>query len=443
MKFFLSILFLVFLAQISIAQLPPYRRNHFTTNEIPDRFAGQYLSITNDDPAEVAGTIRGPSGVATHLFRVQNDTNKEIAINASGALIGDGFGLTNLTGGSVSYTAVGNGALRLAQQIQVVAVGVNAGVNSGNPSQSVFVGHGAANNSTNLSQSVSLGYLASDTVTNSSRTVMIGWNAGRLGGTASKSVFVGYGAGQANPSVRVGSSNSIFLGYFAGNTVTNPLVLIIDSREGKGVPGTAFIEGDMLNNLLNLRSSVTASNYALFVPQWIGIPCMFGWSVTGPSAPSLTAVTNNSAIQELAFDNGDMLYATAHIPHTIAITNAAFPNQYITPIIHFSTVGTLDATHSNVTWRVEWEVSDVNSAWNRRGTNAATMGVTNNFTHYELTLGHITNNPPVLGTAVWRCRLMRPASALRDYSNTHDVLLDGFDLHVPVGNSIAIGNPND
>lgn len=227
-----------------------------------------------------------------------------------------------------------------------------------------------------------------------------------------------YNGVNLNSSFSVGSANTPILTLNAGSFVFNGGSLV------------AYMD-------------VKATNFSLTLPQWIGVPCMFGWSIIGPAAPDLTAVTNNSAIQELAFDNGDMIYATAHIPHTIAITNAAFPSQYITPIVHFSTVGTLDATHSNVTWRIEWEVSDVNTAWNRRGTNSATMGVTNNFTHYELSLGHITNDPPLLGTAVWRCRLMRPASALRDYSNGHDVLLDGFDMHVPVGNSIAIGNPND
>lgn len=204
---------------------------------------------------------------------------------------------------------------------------------------------------------------------------------------------------------------------------------------GMSADGTARLSTVLATN------SVTGSNFVTSVVKWVDIPMNYAFSVTGPNAPSLTAVTNSSLIQELAFDNNDILYAQAQFSHTVAITNAAFPNFYFEPHVHFTTIGTLDSTHSNVTWRIEWQVAAINGPW-YSGTNSVTSGVSSNHIHYMAELGHITNN--TLGiSAIFRCRLTRPASAAQDYSNAHDVLLDGFDLHLPIGNRNAIGSSTD
>lgn len=195
-------------------------------------------------------------------------------------------------------------------------------------------------------------------------------------------------------------------------------------------------------NSITSYAEVTATNFVTSVPKWIDIPMNYGYATLGPSAPALTAVTNGSVIQELAFDNGDILYAQGQMQHNVATTNASFPSWYFEPHVHFTTIGTLDSTHSNVTWRIEWEFANINGGW-AQGTNTVTMGVTNNYTHYMLELGHITNNTLPHLSAIFRCRLMRPASATQDYSNAHDVLLDGFDLHIPVGYPNAIGSSYD
>ena len=226
-------------------------------------------------------------------------------------------------------------------------------------------------------------------------------------------------------------------GYVA--SVTTPMKSF-DTNLANYTTNLANLTSNRFNSTSN---SVTVTNLALTVPQWIDILANYSFSTTGPSAPSLTAVTNGSVIQELAFDNNDILYAQVQFPHNLAITNAAFPVFYWEPHVHFSTIGTIGPVNSNVTWRIEWEVASINGAFTNRGTNTATMGVTNDFTHRVLELGHITNSPPLGISAVFRCRLTRPASALRDYGTGHDVLLDGFDLHVPVGNAVAIGSRED
>lgn len=189
-----------------------------------------------------------------------------------------------------------------------------------------------------------------------------------------------------------------------------------------------------------VSNTLSATNVVLATPQWNDLTMNYGYSSSGPSAPSLVAVTNNSVVQQLAFDNNDMLYATAQLPHNIATTNAAFPQWKFAPHVHFTTIGTLDNTHSNVTWRIEWEMATINSLWLNKGTNSVTYGVSNNFQHCVVSLGWITNNPPSGISSVFRCRLMRPASASQDYSNNHDVLLDGIDLHIPIGNTTILGS---
>lgn len=193
---------------------------------------------------------------------------------------------------------------------------------------------------------------------------------------------------------------------------------------------------------------VTATNFVTSAVKWVDMNINYSFSAVGATAPALTSVTNpasGSVIKQLAFDNGDELFGQCQLPHTLAITNAAFPKFYTEPHVHFDTIGTLNSTHSNVTWRIEWEWANINGGW-IRGTNQATMGITNNFTHYVLDLGHITNDPPMNISAVFRCRLTRPASATQEYDsapNSHTVILDAFDLHVPVGNQNAIGSSTD
>jgi len=185
------------------------------------------------------------------------------------------------------------------------------------------------------------------------------------------------------------------------------------------------------------------ANIKLPKPQTVDLFVNYAFSVTGPSAPSLATTTNSGPIKVLAFDNGDILYGQTQMPHNLAVTNSLYPKWIWDPHIHFSTIGTLDNTHSNVTWRLEWEIANINGLYNVRGTNSATMGVTNNYTHYMLSLGPITNDPPPSASAVVRMRLMRPASGAQDYSNDHDVLLDAFDLHVPVGNKNMLGTTSE
>lgn len=221
---------------------------------------------------------------------------------------------------------------------------------------------------------------------------------------------------------------------------------LISSGAGVNMDGPTY----STNKLTVTSGYVMATNFITSVPKWIDININYALSASGPTAPSLVSVTNpaaDSLIKQLAFDNNDELFGQCQLPHNLAVTNSAFPAFYTEPHVHFDCkkAGVPSSTASNVTWRIEWEWANINGTWSR-GTNQATMGITNNYTHYMLELGHITNNPPLTISAVFRCRLTRPASAAQEYDpapNSHEVILDAFDLHVPVGNTNAIGSSSD
>lgn len=185
------------------------------------------------------------------------------------------------------------------------------------------------------------------------------------------------------------------------------------------------------------------THYGLLMPQYSDTALDFSYSVLGPNAPSLVVTTNNGPIQGLAFDNNDILYASGRFPHNVAETNADYPNFYWVPHVHWTPVGTLDATHSNVTWRIEWEIATTNGLWNVRGTNTATVGIANNFRFYKTSFGAITNAVPPGHDAGIRARVMRPASVAQEYSTTATVLFDGLEIRVPVGNNVLFGHPTE
>jgi hypothetical protein len=203
---------------------------------------------------------------------------------------------------------------------------------------------------------------------------------------------------------------------------------------------SVFGQGQNFINELGPDSSVTVSNVALSRQQWIDLFCTYGFSVLGPNAPALTAVSAGSPIQLLAFDNNDILYAQTQFPHNIAVTNAWLPTFYFTPHVHFSVTRAPVGAASNVTWRIIWQLASINGSYGTQcATNSATAGVDAARKHYILSFPSITNDSIGI-SAMFRCRIDRPASASNDFSNDHDVLLEQIDLHVPVGTARIIGS---
>lgn len=203
-----------------------------------------------------------------------------------------------------------------------------------------------------------------------------------------------------------------------------------------------------LTNLANGNAS-SMTNITFLVPQWIDV---LGNSqpAAGSADPVLTAVTNGSLILLPGYQQADASYWTFQLPHNIATTNANFilgtaTNQWhIEPHVHFlvNGNGTIDATHSNVTWQLEWQVASINGTY-AAGTNTVTVGVAAKNKHYIAEFGAITNGGPYGISASFVARLSRVASGVRDLSpgaTTRDVCLPDFDLHTPVGNVTMLGS---
>lgn len=275
-----------------------------------------------------------------------------------------------------------------------------------------------------------------------------------LGYTASATTYgvaAGYASTANNNGVAIGNGT---IGSGAGNVAIGGS----DTVTSASVPGgwldtvelgraAATLQGGLNFRGFGLMSSnfvAIATNFMTTAVKWIDIPMNYAATALGASKPELTAVTNGSVIMGLGFDNNDELFAQGQFQHNVAVTNTLFPDFYFEPHVHFTTIGTLDSTHSNVTWRIEWQVARINGTW-FSGTNSVTMGITNNHVHYMAEVGHITNN--ALGiSSVFRCRLMRPASANQEYDsapNSHTVIMDAFDMHIPVGTTNAIGSSLD
>lgn len=289
-------------------------------------------------------------------------------------------------------------------------------------------------------------------------------------GSASMSVTIG-GASRLNMTANITTTSNLQVNVVGIRSNAAPTAALLGANAAGlfyGTNSVALIATDASSNLisapLTLGGTATASNFVataggltatngpttvsnlvLAAPQWIDVPVNYGGVGLATAAPTPVLASASTAVQVLAFDNGDALYGNVQMPHNLATTNAAFPQQYITPHVHFSINGsTPDLTHTNITWQVEWEIADVNGTYTTRGTNSVTTGVAASAgslnKHYTASFANITNSTPLGISAIWRCRLTRPASAGQDYSNAHDVLLDGFDMHVPVGNVTVLGS---
>jgi hypothetical protein len=347
-------------------------------------------------------------------------TNYPAAMSNAFNLIGATQGFTTNTQATVSFGTVG------ATTVNATTVGATT-VNA------TTVGATTVNGTTVNSTTVGATTVNTTTI-NSTNSITGTSSANTVNTTTINSTNSITGTSSANTvnTTTINSTNSI-----TGTNSANQ-VKVSDT-----IFGTNFYGSDM-----RLSQTLVVSNMYLLYPQWVDIPMNYGFSVTGPNAPSLTVVSPTSPVQGLAFDNNDILYAQGQWQHSVADTNALYPQFVIHPHVHFSTVGAglPDATHSNVTWKIEWEWASLNqfftNAWST-GTNSVTFGVATNYMHYLAGLGPITNVVPPGISAIFRCRLTRPASGLRDYSNAHDVILDSLDVHIPVGNSRVLGSRTD
>lgn len=230
--------------------------------------------------------------------------------------------------------------------------------------------------------------------------------------------------------------------------------LTITNNLGGTTGGTWGTNGNLTTtgNLNIGQQSSLGTNALLTAPQWIDLSIPSSILGTAAGTPSDVAIGNvgtGIGAKALAYDRDDYSYGNTQFPHNVAETNALFPNWYFSPHIHIcpATNVNLSATGSNVTWRMEWELTPIgtNVAGGMTGTNEVHFqfnGVNTNAGYHSLvSLGKITNNLGLnMLSADFRFRIGR--SDINNASNYSSLKLPlmYIDLHVPVGNKTLLGS---
>jgi len=252
--------------------------NATITGSFTGSFTGDGSNLTNlpsSDPFPYTG-----SAVISGSLEVEGDITGSGKISlkntANNTIIGQGAGVnistgTNFTiigqGAGTGLTttrdsvAIGKGAMSSANSERAVAVGYNAGISSGE--RGVHIGHeaGRLNSGTYC---VNLGASAGSTNVTTNSTVSIGNSANsNKGGTISNAVAIGVNSTSRNNTVTIGNSagnntstDSVFLGYNAGNQETNSNRLYIENSNST----TPLIYGEFDNDLVRINGKLFVSN---------------------------------------------------------------------------------------------------------------------------------------------------------------------------------------
>lgn len=188
-------------------------------------------------------------------------------------------------------------------------------------------------------------------------------------------------------------------------------------------------------NVSNLaaKASVIATNGFLIggQPQWrdqIGDVTSLS---KGGAAANRMELYPGSVIHVESWPNGAWGEGTCQFNHDMATTNAVFPNLYISPHVHISCTNTT-TVNSNAAFSFAYNWTVAGATWTNgvRGTLYATNGITAQFVHTLLSLGHITNNA-ASGTisSILHYRIEHLTAAANDAG---ELIIHDVDIHYPV-----------
>lgn len=195
------------------------------------------------------------------------------------------------------------------------------------------------------------------------------------------------------------------------------------------------------SNKLVTQSSLTAQNtwpnYSNTVRRgvmdhvnWIDLIAPGMSLAGGTAAPQLIDTGIGVGIKGMGYDLNDIAYGALQMPHGLALTNATRSTLAIAPHLHWACPGATNPPNLNVTWELAWEWANIGAGFTLYGTNVITTSIASQTGHLIAAFGMITNNAAGI-SSMFRFRLGRTTSASNDYGATR-VLLDQFDIHVPV-----------
>jgi hypothetical protein len=187
-----------------------------------------------------------------------------------------------------------------------------------------------------------------------------------------------------------------------------------------------------IRNDLVVESNIVAKTFTQADVTWIDL-MVPGLSFNiGASAPQLNATGTGKGIEAIGFDNIDIGYGSVQMPHGLALTNSSRSVLFIEPHVHWSLAVAPTPPNTNVTFRLIYEWGNINDGgFTTFGTNSITVGRLTATNSFVSSFGNITNNGAGI-SSIFRFKLTRPASASNDYGNSHDVLVDDVDVHVPI-----------
>lgn len=176
---------------------------------------------------------------------------------------------------------------------------------------------------------------------------------------------------------------------------------------------------------------VSSKSFLLTSPQWIDLIAPGMALASGGNAPQLIDANTGRHIFGMGYQDDDYAFGVLQMPHNLALTNDTRASLVIYPHIHWSSPAAPTPPNTNVQWTLVWEWANLTKGFSVSGSNSTQVGFAMATNAYITSLGAITN--PAAGiSSIFRFKLSRIPSTANGYGGNSRVILDQFDIHVPV-----------
>jgi hypothetical protein len=248
---------------------------------------------------------------------------------------------------------------------------------------------------------------------------------------AKDAIYMGTGA---NPESRMLPEGFATTGYMRGNrfifsTATNSWLLADGTnlyyRSANGVTNASG------GNALTVSGTATASNVVLSAVNYIDLIAP-GLSLTGGGpAPQLTATGVGGGIYGMGYQDDDYAFGSLQMPHSLALTNATRTSLVVYPHVHWAYATAPTGGNTNITWRLDYEWANLMGGFSSTGISTVVANSLIATNSMITPFAAITNNAAGI-SSIFRFKLSRIANGSNGYGATTRVIMDQFDIHVPV-----------
>lgn len=177
--------------------------------------------------------------------------------------------------------------------------------------------------------------------------------------------------------------------------------------------------------------TTTTSNLVLSAVNYIDLIAP-GLSLTGGgTAPALTATGTGGPIFGMGYQDDDYAFGSLQMPHSLALTNETRTELVVYPHVHWSYATAPAVGASNIQWRLNYEWANIGGGFSATGFStvvASSLMATNSMI---TSFAPITNNAAGI-SSIFRFKLSRIPYSTDAYGSGTRVIMDQFDIHVPV-----------